>query len=260
MFFSFDWQLLYLYSNFQNIDVCIGVSSYSQDLDKEFLVICDTLPGNVPWKYVGVKELQKILIHKINDGHAFPLNPKWVLCDPGWKEVYDKLMASERRNVQESLDTWFPPESGIREHIEHVCAKHPRGFVRHKRGDSSFMGHDSRDAMEFAELELERFVAREMGKRKIRAVILILALAKTLPSVKAQDAREKLERGQSYRPSASPRSRRIEQARARASMIAPQNDSPPHRNSRELPQTYLSSPPPREAHAGRRGRSNRNLF
>mmetsp|Transcript_4728 Transcript_4728/g.10519 ORF Transcript_4728/g.10519 Transcript_4728/m.10519 type:complete len:824 (-) Transcript_4728:6-2477(-) len=233
---------------------------FPQDLDEEFLVVCDTLPGNVPWKYVGVKELQKILIHKINDGHTFPLNPKWVLCDPGWKDVYDKLMASDRRNVQDSLKTWFPPESGIREHIERVCAKHPRGFVRHKRDDSSFTGRDSRDAMEFAELELERFVAREMGKRKIRAVVLMLALAKTLPSVKAQDAREKLERGESYRAPVPRHNRQIEQARARASMIVPQSYSPPRRDvSRELPQTYISSPPPRATHAGRRGRSTRNL-
>ena len=191
-------------------------------MDDEFLVICDTLPGEVPWKYVGVQELQKILIHKINDGHTFPLNPKWVLCDPGWKKVYDALMASDRRNVQKSLNIWFPPESGIREHIERVYSKHPQGFTRHKRGDSlGRSGTDSRDAMEFAELELERFVSRERGKRKIRAVVRMIALAHTLPSVKERERRESLERGHSWRPSKpSPHRRKsLQIARARASIV-----------------------------------------
>ena len=195
---------------------------FPQELDDEFLVICDTLPGGLPWKYVGVEELQKILIHKINDGHSFPLNPKWILCDPGWKKVYDALMASDRRNVQESLNVWFPPESGIREEIERVHAKHPRGFASIKGAE------DSRDVMEFAKLELEKFVSREMGKRKIRAVIAMVSLANSLPSAKAKELLEIQTLGHSYRPP-SPQSaaRRLSRqvARARASMVAQQRSS-----------------------------------
>ena len=257
---------------------------FPQELDDKFLVICDTLPGGVPWKYVGVEELQKILIHKINDGHTFPLNPKWVLCDPGWKKVYDKLMASDRRNVQESLKVWFPPESGIREHIERVHAKHPSGFARLKGAV------DSRDAMEFAELELERFVNREKGKRKVRAVVAMVALANSLPSAKAKELLENQMRGHSYRPPPpqSPERRFSRQvARARASIVAqrppPQavaaaaasaaatGDVQDHYRRRDSDDhvaqpTYLSAPPPRTAsnrsnHHGerRRGRSQRNL-
>ena len=53
------------------------------------LVISDTLPGNVKWKYVNVPELQDILITKIGEGFTFPINPKWVLCDPVWRRLYD---------------------------------------------------------------------------------------------------------------------------------------------------------------------------
>mmetsp|Transcript_6824 Transcript_6824/g.16242 ORF Transcript_6824/g.16242 Transcript_6824/m.16242 type:complete len:837 (-) Transcript_6824:27-2537(-) len=237
---------------------------FPQDLDDEFLVVSDTLPGGVPWKYVGVEELQKILIHKINDGHTFPLNPKWVLCDPGWKKVYDKLMASDRRNVQESLNVWFPPESGIREHIERVYAKHPSGFARLKGAE------DSRDAMEFAELELERFVNREMGKRKIRAVVAMIALANSLPSAKANYSC-------SYRPPPPQSPERMlsrQVARARASIVVqrpPPQAAAAHAaaagsygrgdSGDQVAQTaYLSAPPPRASNSdGRRGRSRRNL-
>ena len=238
---------------------------FPQDLDDEFLVICDTLPGGVPWKYVGVEELQKILIQKADEGFTFPLNPKWVLCDPGWKKVYDKLMASDRRNVQESLNVWFPPESGIREHIERVYAKHPSGFARLKGAE------DSRDAMEFAELELERFVNREMGKRKIRAVVAMIALANSLPSAKANYSC-------SYRPPPPQSPDRIlsrQVARARASIVVqrpPPQAGAAHaaaagsygrRDSGDqvAQTTYLSAPPPRASNSagGRRGRSRRNL-
>lgn len=60
--------------------------------DDLFLVISDTLPGKVPWKYVKSDELIDILCQKVDEGFTFPLNPKWVLCDRGWKRVYDKLL------------------------------------------------------------------------------------------------------------------------------------------------------------------------
>jgi hypothetical protein len=101
---------------------------FPQEIDDEFLVISDTLPGNIKWKKMNVKELQEILIEKIDVGFTFPINPKWVLCDPGWKRVYDKLLASNHPNVQDSINCWLPPESGLREQIEEISARHPDGF------------------------------------------------------------------------------------------------------------------------------------
>ena len=57
---------------------------FPQEIDDMFLLISDTL-SPVPWKYVNVTDLQALLSQKIAEGFVFPLNPKWILCDPGWK-------------------------------------------------------------------------------------------------------------------------------------------------------------------------------
>ena len=186
------------------------------------MIVSDSLPGvkdgAVPWKYVGVEELQEFLLQKADEGFTFPLNPKWVLCDPGWKRIYDTLMKSDKRHVQDALNVWFPPESGIREHIERVYAKHPKGFVRDVGGDSE--EDDEMDDMAAAELELERFMNLESAKKKIRAVSLMIALSNTLPSAVAKNRREKLQRGGSYRaPSAPSREARRDAAMHRAMQL-----------------------------------------
>lgn len=53
-----------------------SIGFFPQEMDDEFLVISDTLSGNIKWKKVNVTELQKIMIEKIDDGFTFPLNPK----------------------------------------------------------------------------------------------------------------------------------------------------------------------------------------
>ena len=78
------------------------------------------------WKYVDIKELKEILAEKIDDGFAFPLNPKWILCDEGWKDLYDKLLASEKPNVQDAMKVWYPAD--VRERIAAISSKHPNGF------------------------------------------------------------------------------------------------------------------------------------
>jgi len=72
-------------------------------------------------------------MRRVDEGHTFPLNPKWVLCDPGWKRVWDKLMSSDNECTQRSLDIWYPPSSGIRERVEEIYQRHPNGFqqLRH---------------------------------------------------------------------------------------------------------------------------------
>lgn len=102
---------------------------FPQEIDEMFLLISDTLKP-VPWKYVNVKELQVILSAKIAEGFVFPLNPKWILCDPGWKKIYDDLMASDALYADLSKDVWFPPYSGVRERIEKIHKRHPNGFQR----------------------------------------------------------------------------------------------------------------------------------
>ena len=116
---------------------------FPQDLDEGYLVVFgDTDGGVVPWKYVSEPELRSILNEKIDQGFTFPMNPKWILTDPGWKEVYDKLAASQRANVQSSLDCWYPPSSGIRQRIEEIYSRHPTGFCPVRRASISSASSD----------------------------------------------------------------------------------------------------------------------
>jgi hypothetical protein len=108
---------------------------FPQDLDEEFLVISQDLPGKDHWTYMNAEEVQDFLSARIRDGYTFPLNLKWVLCD-GWGRIYDELIASDRAEVKESLNTWFPPDSGIREKIADIRKRFPRGFVRQQRANT----------------------------------------------------------------------------------------------------------------------------
>merc|ERR1711935_322075 len=141
---------------------------FPQELDAEFLIISDDLPGTtLPWKYVDPKGLQDILRAKIDQGYAFPLNPKWVLCDGGWKSVYDLLMKSQKANVQDALATWNPPESGIREKIETIYKRFPSGCSKITNTD-----HDGTAAMDLAEQELRYYVTFQRAKRKLRGMLI----------------------------------------------------------------------------------------
>ena len=93
-------------------------------------MISDDLPGTkLQWKYVDVKGLQDLLMQKVDEGFAFPLNPKWILADdPKWKVLYDKMLKSTHPNIIDSMEAWFPVASGIREEIERIHRKYPEGF------------------------------------------------------------------------------------------------------------------------------------
>lgn len=117
---------------------------FPQELDEEFLVISENIPDSVvPWKYMGVMELQHFLSRQLDVGYTFPLNLKWVLCDPGWKAIYDKLLASQKPKVQDSLNVWYPLESGLREQVENISNRHPNGFRRNRRLDRMISLHQS---------------------------------------------------------------------------------------------------------------------
>jgi len=141
---------------------------FPQEIDEDFLVISDTLPGNKKWKKVKVPELQDILIDKIDEGFTFPINPKWVLCDPGWRRVYDKLLASQKPNVQDSINCWLPPGTGLREQIDSISANHPHGFEGGTHDPADVEGTAQRDLMEE---NLERYVKVQRAWRKLRLLL-----------------------------------------------------------------------------------------
>ena len=132
------------------------------------------------WKYVDIKELKEILSEKIDDGFAFPLNPKWVLCDEGWKDLYDKLLASEKPNVQDAMNVWYPAD--VRERIDAISSKHPNGFNSTEETGPTKRLTISNDLEQHelemfkecatAELELQRYKNAKTGMKKFRKALL----------------------------------------------------------------------------------------
>lgn len=132
------------------------------------------------WKYVNIDELKAILSEKIDDGFAFPLNPKWILCDEGWKDIYDKLMASKASNVQDAMNIWYPAH--VRERIGSISRKYPNGFgssdqLGKQRRRQAKRGATTRVELEeisadLAELQLERYKHARTGVKKLRKALL----------------------------------------------------------------------------------------
>uniref|UniRef100_A0A7S3VCX3 Uncharacterized protein n=1 Tax=Chaetoceros debilis TaxID=122233 RepID=A0A7S3VCX3_9STRA len=163
---------------------------FPQELDEWFLVISDTLPGNVPWVYVGVEELKNMLLEKIDDDFCFPINPKWILADSGWKKLWDKMLASTCENTVISMETWYPKESGIRELIEDVHSECPNGYAAAERDKSSGTYKQSgRSAMILAQERLRRHVIMRRVKLKIRVALMFGKLGGAV--LRAKDAEEK---------------------------------------------------------------------
>jgi len=130
----------------------------------------------------------EILADKIDEGFAFPLNPKWILCDEGWKDLYDKLLASERPKVQDALNVWYPAD--VRARIAAISSKHPIA-IGYGNGPSEGANprtaeglalmkkkrllrqqeHEELFSAEIAELELERYKHARRGKGKLRRAV-----------------------------------------------------------------------------------------
>lgn len=146
---------------------------FPQELDDEFLVVRGT-GSNLPipkYKYMRVKELQEFLSGCIDIGFTFPLNPKWILCDPGWKALWDKLTGSNHPNVQLSIDAWCPPGSGLKERIEEINQRYPEGF----ESDHSGRKKDTQAWAE-AEFALEKYERIQRAKRKLWCVLTFIAI------------------------------------------------------------------------------------
>ena len=82
--------------------------------------------SRVPWRNLDRRGLRDFLIGRVDDGYAFPLNPKWILCDEGWIDVFRAVQASP--HAAEALHAWLPPESGLLERINDIARRHPHGF------------------------------------------------------------------------------------------------------------------------------------
>jgi hypothetical protein len=142
---------------------------WPQDLDDEFLVVWEGYAGS-PWRYLSPKQLQAFLLSRIEEGFVVPLNPKWILCDPGFFELYKAMEASPE--TRRALDAWLPPY--IRELIDATHDAYPYGFVRTgEQRDSEPEG----DA-ELAELHLRRYHTLRRAKLKLKMILFFIKLAR----------------------------------------------------------------------------------
>lgn len=152
---------------------------FPQEIDDHFLVVSDALPGKVRFKYVSNSELIDLICERIDDGFCFPLNPKWIIADKGWKRVYDKMLHTNLPLVQRALDSWYPRNSGIREQFEAIHVRFPNGFERiNEEGRSAETQDEGMDAMNLASDELRRYLILRRAKLKLRTTLLIARLGK----------------------------------------------------------------------------------
>lgn len=120
----------------------------------------------MPWKYVDGKELRDILSERIDQGYTFPMNPAWILCNPSWKELYDKLLASDRPNVQKAMKIWYPDD--VKRKIHEITTKYPAGFAHNgpPPDRNRLSGH-----VDLAEMELNRYKTRRKGTNKLKRAL-----------------------------------------------------------------------------------------
>ena len=106
---------------------------------------------------------------------------KRVLCDPGWRRVYSKLLASNKDNVQDSINCWLPPDTGLREDIDSISARHPFGFET--------CGNRTQNEVTMNQMldDFERYLKMQRAWRKLRLLLYWFRYVK-------EKQREKLER------------------------------------------------------------------
>lgn len=154
---------------------------FPQALDDEYLVVWDGFEkdplGNrsVPWKYLKEPQLRAFLLGRIEEGYVFPLNPKWILCDRGWAEVY-QAMCKAGEAAEKALDVWLPAGSGVREAIDSVMLRHPGGFSAINETGVVIEDVDDIDE-DMAEWELRRTHVLRSARAKMRAVVRMLIIS-----------------------------------------------------------------------------------
>ena len=140
---------------------------FPQELDDEYLIIWEGFERG-SWKYVDEPSLRAFLSKRVNEGYSFPLNPKWVLADPGWYDLWEKMNASSAATA--ALNSWFPPESGLRERIMKVHEAYPDGFLRtHGPYQEMHPVHSGEEICgDMAHMQLKRHMALMRAKKKLK--------------------------------------------------------------------------------------------
>jgi hypothetical protein len=134
---------------------------FPQDLDDKYLVVWQGFhnQSGVPFMHVDRQGLRDFLLEGLRLGYHFPLNPKWVLCDDGWYDIFERMF--EFPDAKKALYHTFPEESGIIERIVEIHKKYPKGFTVSNDGER----HD----LALFQYRLHRHRAFKMAKQKFHA-------------------------------------------------------------------------------------------
>jgi hypothetical protein len=106
---------------------------------------------------------------------------KRVLCDSGWKNVYNALLASKEDDVQDSINCWLPPGTRLREEIELISARHPLGF------ETTYETSEGKESMAEILDDFERYLKIHRAWRKLRLLLFWIRFV----NEKRKDARER---------------------------------------------------------------------
>lgn len=151
---------------------------FPQELDEDYLVVWEGFPAK-PWEYVAEKELREFLLKRCEAGYRFPVNPVWPVRDPGWYEVLQALKrcSIETGDKEDTLDSWYPLESGILDQIERIHEAHPKGFSfrksifqesTHVGGSDISVGPTCRSVNEHVEMSLHQLQRNKDGGSNYR--------------------------------------------------------------------------------------------
>lgn len=122
-----------------------------------------------PFRYMGRDGLLQFLSARLDEGFCFPFNPKWLLCDAGWWQLYEK--AERSAAAAASLDAWFPQEAGLREQLRAVHEAHPHGFVQQEQQERGKDGEDTGTVMELGVIQLRIKRARQMRRLGMKMIV-----------------------------------------------------------------------------------------
>lgn len=182
---------------------------FPQDLDEEFLIVSyDIREGGNRWHRFQKYELLEFLSKKVDEGFMFPLNPKWVLCDPGWKKLYDKQIQSKNTSVRQSVNAWYPPASGIRDRIEEIHDKHPRGFPKDPSMRRNPLEPGGDISMDQAIVELERAAKLDKAKKVLQAIIAVNRIRRAMANARREQGGKSI-RGASLGKGSLPQKREV---------------------------------------------------
>lgn len=142
---------------------------WPQDLDDELLVVWEGFSGT-PWRYFNPAQLRNFLCNRAKDGWVFPLNPKWLLCDKGWYEIFEALESTEEG--KKAISAQLPEH--IRKQVKAVHAAYPEGF---KRVGTATKEEEAAVDMAIVQLQLERYKTLQRAKLKLKSILMFNHMA-----------------------------------------------------------------------------------